>query len=59
MNVVKRRMQAEKQGFQVEGGLIPTPEKTRPTSDAKGTQGPSVRSRPKLNVGIGGCVSGI
>ena len=32
----------EEQGFQVNGGLIPTPEKTRLTSDAKGARGPSV-----------------
>ncbi len=30
----------EEQGFQVDGGLIPTPEKTRLTSDAKGRGAP-------------------
>jgi hypothetical protein len=32
----------EEQRFQVDGGLIPTPEKTRLTSEAKGARGPSV-----------------
>lgn len=30
----------EEQGFEVDGGLIPAPEKTRLTSDAKGARGP-------------------